>query len=49
MTTLHLKMPSKIDNLSPRILVIGVGGAGGNIVNSMIKSEIKGVEFFIYS
>ena len=49
MTTLHLKMPSKIDNLSPRILVIGVGGAGGNIVNSMIKSEIKGVEFFHFN
>ena len=27
--TLHLKMPSHNNNLSPRILVIGVGGAGG--------------------
>ena len=26
--TLHLQMPSQVNNLSPRILVIGVGGAG---------------------
>lgn len=27
------------------IKVIGVGGAGGNVVNNMIASQIKGVEF----
>ena len=43
--TLHLKMPNKINNLSPKISVIGVGGAGGNIINSMIKTEICGVSF----
>ena len=43
--TLHLKMPSKVNNLSPKISVIGVGGAGGNIVNSMIHSNIDGVSF----
>ncbi len=43
--TLHLKMPSQNNNLSPRILVIGVGGAGGNIINSMIESGIEGVDF----
>ena len=43
--TLHLKMPNKINNLSPKISVIGVGGAGGNIINSMIKTEISGVSF----
>ena len=43
--TLHLKMPSKVNNLSPQICVIGVGGAGGNIINSMIESKIEGVEF----
>ena len=42
--TLHLKMPSN-NNFSPRILVIGVGGAGGNIINSMIESGIEGVDF----
>ena len=40
--TLHLKMPSKVNNLSPQISVIGVGGAGGNIINSMIESKIEG-------
>jgi len=27
------------------IKVIGVGGAGGNAINNMIKSGIEGVEF----
>ncbi len=43
--TLHLKMPSQNNNLSPRILVIGIGGTGGNIINSMINSGIEGVDF----
>ncbi|MEE2695198.1 MAG: cell division protein FtsZ [Pseudomonadota bacterium] len=43
--TLHLKMPSQNNNLSPRILVIGVGGAGGNIINSMIDSGVESVDF----
>ncbi len=43
--TLHLKMPSKVNNLSPKISVIGIGGAGGNIINSMIESKISGVSF----
>ena len=28
-----------------RIKVIGVGGSGGNAVNHMINSKVKGVEF----
>ena len=43
--TLHLKMPSKVNNLSPKISVIGICGAGGNIINSMIESQISGVSF----
>lgn len=43
--TLHLKMPSKVNNLSPKISVIGVGGTGGNIINSMVQSNIEGVSF----
>ncbi len=38
-------MPSQNNNLSPRILVIGIGGTGGNIINSMISSGIEGVDF----
>ncbi len=31
--------------LKPRISVIGVGGAGGNAVNNMIRGELQGVKF----
>ncbi|WP_297802519.1 cell division protein FtsZ [uncultured Brevundimonas sp.] len=31
--------------LKPRIVVFGVGGAGGNAVNNMIDSGLEGVEF----
>ena len=31
--------------LQARIKVIGVGGGGGNAINNMIESELKGVEF----
>ena len=34
-------------SLKPRITVVGVGGAGGNAVNNMIKSDLKGVEFVV--
>ena len=33
--------------LSPRIVVIGVGGAGGNAVNNMIEANLQGVEFVV--
>ncbi len=33
--------------LKPRIVVFGVGGAGGNAVNNMIESELQGVEFIV--
>ena len=31
----------------PRITVVGVGGAGGNAVNNMIRSNLEGVEFLV--
>jgi len=31
--------------LKPKITVIGVGGAGGNAVNNMIRAELEGVDF----
>ena len=37
---------SDID-LRPRITVIGVGGAGGNAVNNMIRAKLEGVEFVV--
>ena len=35
----------ELKELKPRILVMGVGGAGGNAVNAMIDSGLQGVEF----
>ena len=35
----------KLRELKPRILVLGVGGAGGNAINAMINSGMQGVEF----
>ena len=32
-------------NTNPRIVVIGVGGAGGNAVNNMITAGLSGIEF----
>lgn len=33
--------------LKPRIVVIGVGGAGGNAVDNMIEANLRGVEFYV--
>ena len=33
--------------VKPKILVFGVGGAGGNAVNNMISSELQGVTFVV--
>mgnify|MGYP000347921179 CR=1 FL=1 len=35
------------DEKSARIKVIGVGGAGGNAVNNMIASDLRGVNFIV--
>jgi len=35
----------ELKKLKPRILVLGVGGAGGNAINAMINSGLQGVEF----
>ena len=44
--TLKLSIPVTND-LSPRITVIGVGGAGGNAVNNMIDKALEGCEFVV--
>ncbi len=35
----------EIKELKPRILVLGIGGAGGNAINAMIEAGMEGVEF----
>ena len=42
--TINFKTP-EIKELQPRLLVMGVGGAGGNAVNEMIENNLQGVEF----
>jgi cell division protein FtsZ len=38
---------NKETTLKPKILIFGVGGAGGNAVNNMIASDLKGVTFIV--
>jgi cell division protein FtsZ len=42
--TINLHAP-ELRELKPRIMVCGVGGAGGNAVNNMITSGLVGVDF----
>jgi cell division protein FtsZ len=42
--TINFKTP-EIKELQPRLLVLGVGGAGGNAINEMIDNGLQGVEF----
>jgi len=42
--TINIKGP-ELKELKPRILVLGVGGAGGNALNGMIDAGMEGVEF----
>lgn len=41
----NLDMPQSTPGA--RIKVVGVGGAGGNAVNTMIQSQLEGVEFIV--
>ncbi len=42
--TINFKSP-EIKELQPRLLVVGVGGAGENALNEMIDNGLQGVEF----
>ncbi len=42
--TININVP-ELRELKPRILVLGVGGAGGNAINGMIAAGLQGVEF----
>jgi cell division protein FtsZ len=45
--TINLSVPRTDNDLRPRITVVGVGGAGGNAVNNMIRSNLEGVDFVV--
>ncbi len=40
-------LPPEVDELRPRISVIGVGGAGGNAIANMIAAQVQGVDFIV--
>jgi cell division protein FtsZ len=42
--SLKIDIP-QLDLLKPRITIFGAGGAGGNAINNMIRSDLEGVEF----
>jgi cell division protein FtsZ len=44
--SIEFTMP-EVDELTPRIAVIGVGGAGGNAIANMIAAEVQGVDFLV--
>ncbi len=39
--------PPEVEELKPRIAVIGVGGAGGNAIANMIAAKVEGVDFVV--
>jgi cell division protein FtsZ len=45
--TINLSIPKENPELKPKITVIGVGGAGGNAVNNMIRTQLEGVDFVV--
>ena len=40
-------MRPEVDELRPRISVIGVGGAGGNAIANMMRADVQGVDFIV--
>src|SRR3569623_373722 len=47
MVTMVEFLPPEVDELTPRIAVIGVGGAGGNAIANMMRAEVQGVDFLV--
>lgn len=42
---INISVPEQDGSMKPRIVVFGVGGAGTNAINNMIRSGLEGVEF----
>lgn len=45
--TINLSVPQTMQELRPRITVVGVGGAGCNAVNNMLDASLEGVDFLV--
>src|SRR5580704_12913478 len=42
---INLSMADPEHNLRPRLTVMGIGGAGGNAINNMIRCQLEGCDF----
>ena len=42
---INIRLVKSEPGASPRLKVVGVGGAGGNAVNEMVKSKVRNVQF----
>ena len=45
--TLNITIPENINDTKPKISVIGIGGAGGNAVNTMISEKTENIDFIV--
>jgi cell division protein FtsZ len=46
--TINISVPAQVhEEMTPRITVFGVGGAGCNAVNNMIEAQLEGVDFVV--
>jgi cell division protein FtsZ len=45
--SLDLHAPTPAPRLVPRVAVLGVGGAGGNAVDNMIRAKLEGIGFIV--
>ena len=45
--TLNITIPENINDTHPKISVIGIGGAGGNAVNTMINANVENIDFIV--
>ena len=45
--SLNITIPENINNTEPKISVIGIGGAGGNAVNTMISANVENIDFIV--
>ena len=47
MINIRMQNKDSAKRLTPKITVVGVGGAGGNAVNNMITGGLQGCEFVV--
>ena len=45
--SLNITIPENINDTEPKISVIGIGGAGGNAVNTMINANVENIDFIV--